>query len=278
MSAIAIAAALTSALIHASWNALLKGGTDRLKDSFLVAIGCAVFGLALIAFNGLPAPAAWPFLAVSMAVHALYWLTVVKGYDAGDLSHVYTLSRGGAPVLVAIGAALAAHEIPSPGDAGGILLVSVGVLAVGFSPQAPLRATLWALATACCIASYSLVDALGARASGDALAYIGWSNLFTGLPLGLFCLFRRGPVRMLSDARNGPWRGLIAGAVSSAGFGLVLWAQTFAPIAQVTALRETSVVFAAFLSWLVLKERMGARRWAGAVIVAAGAVLIGFSA
>ncbi|MGE3251298.1 MAG: DMT family transporter [Hyphomonadaceae bacterium] len=277
MPPLAIAAALTSALIHASWNALMKGGRDRIADSFLLALGCIAFALALIAFNGFPARAAWPFLAISVVVHAIYWLTVVKGYDAGDLSHVYTISRGGAPLLVALGAAIAAREIPSLGDGIGIALVSAGVLTIGVSPNAPLRATLWALACASCIATYSLVDAMGARASGDALTYIGWSTLGTGVPLGLFCLVRRGPARMLSDVRVDPWRGIGAGAISSAGFGIVLWAQTFAPIAQVTALRETSVVFGALIAWLFLKERMGPRRWTGVLIVAAGALLIGFA-
>lgn len=276
MPVAAVFAALISAFIHASWNALLKGGRDRLADSFLASIGGALFGGALVLFAGLPANDAWPFLIASMAVHCAYWTCLIKGYDAGDLSHVYTLSRGSAPVLVAVGAAVAAGEIPSPGDALGIALVSGGVLSVGASPRAPLPATLWALATGACIASYSLIDALGARASGDAFAYVGWGSILMFAPLALFVIGRRGP-RLFSDVRRDPWRGLTAGAVSSAGFGIVLWAQTFAPIAQVTALRETSVVFAALLSWLALKERMGARRWIGAGIVAAGAVLIGLS-
>jgi drug/metabolite transporter (DMT)-like permease len=272
----AVAAALVSALIHASWNALLKSGRDRLADSFLVAVGCALFALPMIALTGAPPRAALPFLATSAFVHSLYWACLIKGYDAGDLSHVYTLSRGCAPVLVAIGAAFAAREVPSAGDATGIALVSVGVLSVGFSPHAPLRATMWALATAACIATYSIVDALGARAAANPFVYIAWNSLLLALPLACFAMARRG-ARLIADARGDVWRGLAAGAISCAGFGIVLWAQTFAPIAEVTALRETSVVFAALLSWLVLKEPMGPRRWLGALVVATGALLIGFS-
>jgi drug/metabolite transporter (DMT)-like permease len=273
---IAIAAALTSAFIHASWNALLKSGRDRLADSFLTAIGGALFGLALVAAVGWPAQAAWPFLFASMFVHCAYWTCLIKSYDAGDLSHIYTLSRGSAPLLVAVGAAVAVREIPSPADAAGIVLVSAGVLCVGISPRASLRATAWALTTGACIASYSLIDALGARASGDAASYVGCGTVLMSVPLAMFAVFRRGP-RLYSDILRDPWRGLAAGAISSAGYGIVLWAQTIAPIAQVTALRETSVVFGALLSWLALKEAMGLRRWFGALIVAGGALLIGFS-
>jgi len=276
MPPLAIALALSSALIHASWNALLKGGRDRLADAFLVAVGCVGVGLLLIAFVGPPNAGAWPYLIASLVVHALYWTCVIKGYDAGELSHVYTLSRGLAPAIVAIGAAIAAKEIPGIGHGAGIALVCVGVLCVGFSVHAPLRATLWGGATALTIAAYSLIDALGARAAQNALVYVAWVTLFTGLPMGVFTFVRRGP-RILVDVRRDLWRGLFADVISSGGFGIVLWAQTFAPIAQVTALRETSIVFAALIAWLFLKERMGARRWAGALIVAAGAVLIGSS-
>lgn len=275
MPPLAIVLALVSALIHASWNALLKRGRDRLADAFLVAVGCAGVGLILIVFVGAPNAAAWPYLIASLVVHALYWTCVIKGYDAGDLSHVYTLSRGLAPAIVAVGAAFAAHEIPALGDGIGIALVCAGVLAVGVSAHAPLRASLWGVLTALTIAAYSLIDALGARAVQSALVYIAWVTLFTGLPLGLFALAKRG-LRIFADMRRDLFRGLFAGVVSSAGFGLVLYAQTFAPIAQVTALRETSILFAALIAWLVLKERMDLRRWIGAGVAAAGAILIGF--
>ncbi len=140
----------------------MGGGRDRVADAFLIAVGGLASGAAIIAFLGPARAAAWPYIAASVAIHLLYWLTLFKSYDLGDLSHIYTLARGSAPLLVALGAALSAHEIPTPLKALGIALVSAGVLAVGASPRAPLAATLWALACGLCIASYSLVDALGA--------------------------------------------------------------------------------------------------------------------
>lgn len=275
MPPLAVAAALTSALIHASWNAMLKGGRDRLVDSFLIAVGGLGSGAIIVSFLGVPRAEAWPFIAVSVAIHMLYWLTLFKSYDLGDLSHIYTLARGSAPLLVAMGAALTAQEIPSPLKALGITLVSAGVLAVGASPRAPLRATLWALSCGLTIAAYSLVDALGARAAGDALQYLGWQMMLQSAPMMAFALWRRGR-GLFADAAVAPARGIAIGVFSFGGYGLVLWAQTIAPIAQVTALRETSVVWSALIAVSLLGERLGLRRWLGALVVALGAGLIAF--
>ncbi len=276
MPLLAIGAALLSALIHASWNAVLKGGTDRVVDTFLVAIGSLLVGATLIAAAGLPPREAWPFVAGSIVLHLAYWTALFKAYDAGDLSHIYTLSRGSAPLLVAIGAALTANEIPPAVKALGIALVSLGVIAVGASPRAPLRATGWALATGACIASYSLLDALGSRAAGNAAQFLGVAQVAVATAMIGFALVRRGPARLIGEAFAAPLRGIAVGALSIGGYLLVLWAQTFAPIAQVTALRETSVVFAALIAFAFLRERLGVRRWFGALIVAAGAGLIAF--
>jgi len=276
MPPLAIAAALSSALIHASWNAALKGGRDRVTDAFLIAVGGMLTWAVVWAGWGAPPQAAWPYLATTVLIHLAYWFALFSAYDAGDLSHIYTLSRGSAPLLVAIGAAFAANEVPPPIKILGVALVSAGVLCVGASPRAPIKATLWALGIGVCIASYSLVDALGSRAAGSALVYVAWASGLMGVPMIGFAFWRRGARRLLADAAVAPWRGIGIGVISFAGYGLVLWAQTFAPIAQVTALRETSVVFGALIAFVFLRERLGPRRWLGAVIVAAGAGLIAF--
>jgi drug/metabolite transporter (DMT)-like permease len=276
MPPLAIGAALVSALIHASWNAALKGGRgDRIADAFLIAVGGILTWVVIAAIWGAPRGEAWPYLAASVLIHLVYWYTLFNAYDAGDMSHIYTLSRGSAPLLVALGAAVAVQEIPPPMKMAGVALVSVGVLCVGFSPRAPLKATLWALSIGLCISAYSLIDALGARVAGDALVYVAWTSGIMGVPMIAFAYWRRGR-QLWPDAMVQPIRGLAIGVISFLGYGLVLWAQTFAPIAQVTALRETSVVFGALIAFLFLGERLGLRRWLGAVIVAAGAGLIAF--
>ncbi len=276
MPPLAIGAALLSALIHASWNAALKGGRgDRIADAFLIAVGGILTWAVIAAIWGAPCAEAWPYLAASVLIHLVYWYTLFNAYDVGDMSHIYTLSRGSAPMLVAFGAALTAYEIPPPVKMAGVALVSVGVLCVGFSPRAPMKATLWALGIGLCISAYSLVDALGARMAGDALVYVAWTSGIMGVPMIAFAYWRRGR-KLWTDAMVQPIRGLAIGVISFLGYGLVLWAQTFAPIAQVTALRETSVVFGALIAFIFLRERLGLRRWIGAVIVAAGAGFIAF--
>jgi drug/metabolite transporter (DMT)-like permease len=277
MPLLAVVAALGSALIHASWNAALKAGRgDRIADAFLVAVGGMLLWAVVAIIWGAPAPEAWPYIAASVVIHLVYWFALFSAYDAGDMSHIYTLSRGMAPMLVALGAALTAREIPSPAKLLGVVLVSGGVLCVGLSPRAPLKASLWALSLGVCISAYSLVDALGTRTDGNALLYVAWTSGVLGVPMIAFTFWRRGS-RLLRDAAVAPFRGLAVGVISFAGYGLVLWAQTFAPIAPVTALRETSVVFGALIAFLFLRERLGLRRWLGAVVVTAGAALIALS-
>jgi drug/metabolite transporter (DMT)-like permease len=273
----AIAAALLSALIHAGWNAALKGSNgDRVVDLGQMAIGGVLFGAVLWAFFGTPAAASWPYILASSLIHLVYWTALLRGYGAGDMSHVYTIARGSAPALVTIGAVLAVGEIPSAPVAAGVLLVSLGVFAVGVSLHAPWRATAWAMLTGVAIAAYSLVDALGARVSGDVLAYKSWGSIATFAPILLFIALRRGPARFIAAGRGRWVRGALAGALSIAGFTLVLWAQMRAPIGPITALRETSVVFGAAIAGVALKETVTTRRWVGAALVVLGALLIGF--
>jgi drug/metabolite transporter (DMT)-like permease len=272
----AAAAALLSALIHASWNALVKSGADRMANLFLIGAGSVVIAVLLLPFAGPPPWHVWHFLLLSACIHGAYWWALLRGYALGDLSHVYTLSRGLAPLLVGIGAAITASEFPAPLEAAGMALICAGVLSVGFSPGATWKATKHSLLLAAIIAAYSLNDALGARASGDPVRYIVWMTLGFAVPQAVFSLLWRGPAKMVRAVRTIWPTGLAAGALSAGGFGIVIWAQSRAPIAQVTALRETSVVIAALIAWIFLKERLGPRRWAGAVLVVLGALLIGF--
>lgn len=272
----AIVAALLSAVIHASWNATLKSGGDRFADLAIMGLGGMLLGVAIIAWRGIPPAVAWPFLLGSSLVHIVYWTALNRGYASGDLSHVYTIARGLAPLLVTLGGALWVGEHPSPAALAGILLVSLGIAAIGLTRHASLTATAWAGLTGLTIAIYSLLDALGARASGDAITYMGFSSFATFLPATAFGLWQRGIRPLRANMRGRAPHLLAAGAMTVVGFGLALWAQTIAPIAYVTALRETSVVFGAAIAAVLLREPVGWRRWLGAVIVAAGAILLAF--
>lgn len=270
-------AVLLGALLHASWNALIRGSADRTLDTALVAAGGGLIAACALPFVPLPAPASWPFLIASGLIHVVYFLLVALSYRHGELSFAYPIMRGSAPAVSAIAAALLLAEVPSPGGWLGVLLICGGVmLLAGDSWRTGAfhgRTALFALATAGTIVIYTLVDGAGARLSGHAAAYTGWVFLLTAIPFtGLF-LSRDGAATAGYLQRH--WRrGLVSGACSLGSYGLALWAMTQAPIALVAALRETSLVFGALLAATLLRERITRMRWAAILVVVAGAVAI----
>lgn len=270
---------LASALLHASWNAMIKGKTgDPLAASTGLAIAWALLGAPLVYFVPAPSSEAWPFLGASVLVHVVYFGLLVAAYREGDLSFVYTIVRGVPPALVAMIAFVAADEMPSLLGLAGVALIASGVLAIGGgSPLAARsrRATWLALATAVTVATYTVLDGLGARASGQPIGYLIWLTTAQGALFSVIALAVRG--KPLAAEVRARWAlGLLTGVLSAAGYGIVIWAMTEAPIALVAALRETSVLFAALLGALLLREPFGRRRVAAAFLVAAGAALVRF--
>jgi drug/metabolite transporter (DMT)-like permease len=269
---------LLAAVLHATWNALLKGAQDRLATFVLLDLtGVALCVLAVPLLPG-PAPASWVFIALSTLIHTGYKLLLIESYrTGGDLSQVYPLARGSAPLLVAGFAALAVGERLGPLRLAGVLLVSLGlVLLVGMGGRqlaAHRRAIGFALATGVSIAAYTVTDGLGVRRSGSALGYIAWLFLAEGLPLPLYAAtWGRGHLR--HGLRVNLARGILSGVLSLAAYGLVIWAQTRGALAVVAALRETSVVVAALIGTVVFGERFGYRRTVAAAAVTVGIVLL----
>jgi drug/metabolite transporter (DMT)-like permease len=266
-------AVLAAGLLHAGWNALLKSapGGDPLLDTAAVVAGSAVCGLAVLPFVALPDPTAWKFAAASALVHFAYYVTLAQAYRTGDLSFAYPLMRGTAPLLVALLGIVFLREWPSLQVAAGILLICLGIVGIAFARRGrhTAAAAVWALANAAIIAVYTLIDGAGARASGNAWSYVAWLTFLEGLPFLGWIFARRGRPATAYLARG--WRrGLVGGAGSVAAYGIVLWAMTRAPVAAVAALRETSVLFAALIGALWLKEGFGLRRMAGAASVVLG--------
>jgi len=270
------AAVLLAALLHAGWNAMIRASSDKLLDTGLVCLGGSLVVLPLIPLVDPPAPAAWPYLAGSMAVHVGYFTALVGAYRAGELSHAYPIMRGVAPVLVALAALAGLGDPLKPTGWLGIALVCGGVLSLGFAGldrRHAAPATRWALANAAIIACYTLIDGQGVRVSGSAAGYVLWMFLVDCLPFGLIVLaMRRGELVRYAAARWG--RGLAGGASSAASYGIAVWAMTLAPVAAVAALRESSVIFAALIGTFVLKEGHARARLAGAAVVLAGIVAL----
>ncbi len=266
-------AVLGAGMLHAGWNALLKsaGGGDPLLDTATVVAGSTACSLLVLPFVPLPEPAAWPFIAASTVIHVAYYLTLAQAYRTGDLSFAYPLMRGTAPLLVTVLGAVFLRELPPLHVIAGIVLISIGIIGIAFARREhhPPAAAWWAFANAAIIAVYTLVDGTGARASGNALAYVLWLTFIEGV-VYLALLGRHRGVPAIGYVRKQWRRGLLGGFCSVAAYAIVLWAMTRAPVAAVAALRETSVIFAALIGALWLKEGFGLARLAGAATVVIG--------
>jgi drug/metabolite transporter (DMT)-like permease len=271
---------LLAALLHASWNAMLHGNRDRFLSMTWMSIAIGVVSIGAIVVLPLPAAAAWPYVVASGLVHVVYNVCLVRAYRRGDLAQAYPIARGSSPLLVTLGAALFAHEAIGWIHALGIALISCGIMALALAGRRVSRAgALAAFTTGVTIAVYTVIDGIGVRASGgEALAYTAWIFLFYWLMPVLF-VAKRGAAALTSSWAHAPMAvgtSLVGGLVSIAAYGIVIWAMQSGAMGAVSALRETSVVFAALIGRTFLRETVDARRWLACVVVAGGAVCLGF--
>jgi len=275
-----VGAVLFAALLHASWNALIKSGKDKALDTALIHIlGCGV-GVVLVALFGLPRREAWPWLAASMTIHIGYYITLVGAYRHGELGFSYPIMRGTAPLLVAMLSGQLIGERLSLTAWLGVAGISGGVLLIGLTRShvhggSRRHALGYALANAAIIAAYTLVDGMGVRASGNALQYVALLFMLDGLPYFTLVMWQRRAALADSVAfMKQRWPVALIGSSASLGaYAIALWAMTKAPVASVAALRETSVLFATLIGVLMLKERFRLQRLLGA-----GAVVVGVMA
>lgn len=258
---------LLAALIHALWNAWLKGSGDRLTLAAIMAFGWALVGFAAMALAGMPDSAAWPFLAASTVVHTGYWLALLAAYRVADLSVAYPVARGTGPLLVTVISALFLGEALGAVGFAAVILIAAGVIGLSRS-LADRRALLFSLLTGLFIAAYTLIDGFGGRAGG-AHAYIAWLLVLTAIPIPLIALAVHGK-HLGTLARPAWWRGLGAGIVSGAAYWIVVWAMSHAPVGLVASVRESGVAFAALLGGYALREPV---RWIPVLMVFAGVVL-----
>ena len=270
-----VLAVLFGALLHASWNVLVKSSTDKALDTALIHLLGSLIALPLLPVVGLPGSASWPFILASVVIHIGYYIALAGAYKQGDMGLTYPLMRGVAPMLVALSAVMTVGESLTPAAWAGVMGICAGVLVLGLSRHAldNRRATLFALANAVVIAVYTVIDALGARASGNALQYVVALFVLDGWPFAFIVLARRG--RAALPYARARWPVAAGGALASLGsYGIALWAMTRAPVATVAALRETSVLFAALLGTWLLKEQFTARRALGTCVIVAGVMAL----
>jgi len=278
MENVVFLAVLFAAACHAGWNALIKVGLDPLSTTTLISVGSGLVALVLLPFVGVPASAAWPWLIASVAIHLVYFASLIESYRTGDLGQVYPIARGSAPLMTAAATSLFVGERLSSIGWTGIFVLVTGVLLLSARGGRDLmkfdrRAVGFAILTALTICAYSVVDGIGARVSTNPNAYSVW--LFIGIAVVMvpYALYRDG--RDVVPAMHRYWRrGFAGGALQVLSYGIAIWAMTVAPIAIVATLRETSVLFGAAIAVVVLNEPLRAVRVVAACLIVCGLILI----
>lgn len=270
-----VLAVLFGAMLHASWNALVKSSTDKALDTALINLLASFLALPLVMLVGWPPAEAWPFIAASIVIHIGYYVTLSGAYEHGDLGLTYPLMRGTAPLLVALSASVTLGETLSPLSWAGVAAISAGVLTLGLGRHAfaSPKAVRFALINAVIIATYTVVDALGVRTTGNAMQYVAALFLLDGWPFALIVFARRNWAVGPYIRKRWPI-GLGGGLASIGSYGIALWAMTQAPVATVAALRETSVLFAAVLGIWFLREVLTTRRIIGTCVIVAGVMAL----
>ena len=270
-------AVLAAAIMHAGWNVLVKLKLDRFLSLCLIQTLMGFMGLAMLAVFPWPAAASVPYAMTSGLLHLGYFLFLARSYRTGDLSQVYPIARGAAPLLTLAGTWTFMHEEVSLMGGAGVAVLVLGIWVISLIGQRGLRldglTLFFAIGTSVFVAAYTIVDGLGGRISGAPSGYAGLVFVFDAIFLSIAALAMRGPGILREVAPY--WKTGIVGAVLSVGaYWIAIWAMTHAPIASVAALRETSILVVMLLSMRVLKETVTLPRLAGAVLIVIGAVLI----
>lgn len=269
---------LIAAFCHASWNAIIRMRGDKLVSMTLLVSAAGLIALPGIFFFPVLPAAAWPYLIISAVVHLGYNTFLALAYHHGELTKVYPLVRGSAPVVTLGISLLFLNEAVDASEAAGVVVVGVGIMVLAFDGGwrkllASPHVLFYAGATSLCITAYTLSDGLGARQADNAHQYVVWLFFLDMIPtLAMVLLVKR---RAFFVAVEDNWRaGLLGGVLSLVAYWIVIWAFTVAPIPIVAALRETSILFALLIGMLWLGEKVTRVRAVSIVLVLAGLALM----
>ncbi len=275
MSLPVFASVLFAAFLHALWNALIKTGASKMTGMLIMTVVQGAIGLGIALSRPWPGGEVWAWLLASGLFHAAYKLFLAYAYEQGDLSRVYPIARGAAPMIVTAISALALADAIAPLEYAGIVVLGGGIAVMArgaFANGESRRLVPLALGSAVMTAGYSLVDGLGARVAGDAVLFVGWMFALDAAVFVPLCLALRGRAVIRSAARDWVLGGLAAVA-SYGAYAIAVWAMIRAPIALVAALRETSILFAVLIGWLVMGDRMDRAKALAAGLIVLGMVL-----
>ncbi|MCV2871747.1 DMT family transporter [Defluviimonas sp. WL0050] len=275
MSLIVFLSVLGAALLHASWNALVRVGASRVGTMMVLSGVQGLIGLVIAMTMDWPGAAVWPWLVASGVVHSAYKIFLTFAYEHGDLSRVYPLARGTAPMITLMVGAIWLGEAVSMNETAGIVVLGVGILALArgvWTSGESRRMLPFAFGAACATAGYTVVDGLGARVAEDAALFVAWLFVLDGIIFAAAMLALRGRGSLPTGWRV--WTAGSLGAAASYGsYAVAVWAMTLAPIALVAALRETSILFGVLIGWLMFGERMTPGKALSVALIAAGVVL-----
>lgn len=275
MSLIVFLSVLGAALLHATWNALVRVGANRVGTMMVLSAAQGAIGLVIAMTLHWPGAAVWPWLIASGAIHSAYKIFLTFAYEHGDLSRVYPLARGTAPMITLMVGAIWLGEAVARHETAGILVLGGGILALArgvWTSGESRRMLPYAFGAACATAGYTVVDGLGARVAGDATLFVAWLFILDGIIFAIAMLALRGSGSLPSGWRV--WAAGSVGAVASYGsYAVAVWAMTLAPIALVAALRETSILFGVLIGWLAFGERMTPGKAFSVALIATGVVL-----
>ncbi len=275
MSLAVFLAVMLAALLHAGWNAIIKTGLSKQTSMLILSVGHAAIGAVVAASNPWPAAEVWPWLFASGLIHMAYQLFLAYAYDQGDLSRVYPIARGAAPLIVMVVSLLWLADEMGAWDYIGVSVLGLGILLMArgvFSNGESRRLLPFALGSAAATAGYTLADGLGARVSGAPVTYVGWLMMLSAAFYTPAAIALKGRAVLRADAKG--WAlGFVAAAASFGAYAIAVWAMTVAPLALVAALRETSILFAVVLGWLLFNERIDRMKGIAAVLIVLGAVL-----
>lgn len=280
MSGLIFGAVLFAAFLHACWNALIKVSGDRLVIMAVTTAATSILVIPLLFLLPLPAPESWPYLAISACIHTFYMLLLVKAYGFGDFAQVYPLSRGSAPLLTAILGFLLLNEAMELSEISGMLLIVVGILGLALERSAGVLrlsrpALIYSLLTGLSITTYSLVDGVGARLSGNSNSFTMWMFFLDGFMVPIVAYTRR-PKKLLISTIKNVWKpGLLVALLSTVGYAIIVWAFSQERIAPVAVLRETSVLFAMLISLFLIKESASLLRVGIILLIVGGIILMG---
>lgn len=281
MDPLVIIIALTAAILHAVWNALVKAGDDRLLTMAVVIFTTGILSPFLLIMGEPPATDSWPYIGASVLLNNIYFLFLIEAYRVGDLSHAYPIARGSAPLMVAVGAMIFGGEKLATGELVGIAMVSGAIISLVFfageGRQEGWRTIIYPLFTGLMIASYTIVDGIGVRISGSPSGFIGWLFLLSPLPITVIVLVRRRG-KIFEFVQHSWKTSVLAGCLNFGSYGLAIWALSLGTMAHVSALRETSVIIAALIGAVFLRESFGFRRIILATVVVFGVIIMNITA